>query len=52
MKSTSLSPKACSCVLVFLLLSNCMYSKAQQCHPSGRIKGKEAPPEQCNKEIK
>ncbi|XP_029127799.1 kiwellin-1-like [Cajanus cajan] len=46
----SMCTKAFSFVLLFFLLINCMYSEAQQCRPSGRIKGKKAPPGQCNKE--
>ncbi|KAI9110007.1 hypothetical protein K1719_019048 [Acacia pycnantha] len=38
-------------LLVILLASNCLdISEAQECRPSGVVKGKEAPPGQCNKE--
>ncbi|KAL2335960.1 hypothetical protein Fmac_010406 [Flemingia macrophylla] len=46
----SICTKACSCVLLFLLIANSVYSEAEQCRASGRIKGKKAPPGQCNKE--
>ncbi|KAL6126135.1 hypothetical protein ACLB2K_074186 [Fragaria x ananassa] len=37
-------------VLVILLLTIFLVSDAQQCRPSGRIRGKKPPPGQCNQE--
>ncbi|XP_050387355.1 uncharacterized protein LOC126803620 [Argentina anserina] len=37
-------------ILVILLLTIFLVSEAQQCRPSGRIRGKKPPPGQCNKE--
>ncbi|XP_004492718.1 kiwellin-1-like [Cicer arietinum] len=37
-------------LLITLILSSMYYSEAQQCRPSGRIQGKQAPPGQCNTE--
>ncbi|KAK7394787.1 hypothetical protein VNO78_15326 [Psophocarpus tetragonolobus] len=41
---------ACFILLATLILTSCFYSEAQKCQPSGRIRGKKAPPGQCNKE--
>ncbi|KAH1235088.1 putative ripening-related protein 2 [Glycine max] len=37
-------------LLATLILSSCSYSEPQKCRPSGRIRGKKAPPGQCNQE--
>ncbi|KAJ1395953.1 RlpA-like domain superfamily [Sesbania bispinosa] len=42
--------KASFLLLVILILTSCVYSEAQKCRPSGRIRGKKAPPGQCNQE--
>ncbi|XP_058737335.1 uncharacterized protein LOC131609607 [Vicia villosa] len=40
-----------SFLLMFtLILTSCISSEAQKCHPSGRIRGKKAPSGQCNQE--
>ncbi|RHN46925.1 putative reverse transcriptase zinc-binding domain-containing protein [Medicago truncatula] len=45
----SLYSKASYLLLITLILTS-MYSEAQQCRPSDRISGKEAPSAQCNQE--
>jgi len=42
--------KASFLFLVFMIITNLLHSKAQQCRPSGRIKGEKAPSGQCNQE--
>ena len=37
-------------LLAILLLTSCLDVEAQNCRPSDRIRGKKAPPEQCNQE--
>ncbi|KAL9315027.1 hypothetical protein ACSQ67_016028 [Phaseolus vulgaris] len=42
--------KATFVLLVFLFLSNCLNIGAEECHPSGRVKGGKIPSGQCNEE--
>ncbi|XP_009342497.2 putative ripening-related protein 1 [Pyrus x bretschneideri] len=37
-------------LLVILLSAICLVAEAQQCRPSGKIRGRKAPPGQCNQE--
>ncbi|CAN6588646.1 unnamed protein product [Malus baccata var. baccata] len=37
-------------LLILLLSAICLVTEAQQCRPSGRIRGRKAPPGQCNQE--
>ncbi|XP_050914408.1 kiwellin-1-like [Lathyrus oleraceus] len=37
-------------LLLTFILTTCVYSEAQNCRPSGRIEGKNAPAGQCNQE--
>ncbi|PQM33705.1 putative ripening-related protein 1 [Prunus yedoensis var. nudiflora] len=37
-------------LLVILLSTICLVAEAQQCRPSGKIRGRKAPARQCNKE--
>ncbi|AES87877.1 putative rlpA-like protein, double-psi beta-barrel [Medicago truncatula] len=46
----SFCSKASFCFLVFMIITNLLHSEAQQCRPSGRIKGEKAPSRQCNQE--
>jgi hypothetical protein len=43
-------PKASFLLFVILILIGFVYSEAQNCRPSGAIRGKKAPPGQCNQE--
>jgi hypothetical protein len=43
-------PKASFLLFVTLILTSCVHSEAQNCRPSGRIEGKNAPSGQCNQE--
>ncbi|MED6217090.1 hypothetical protein PIB30_014548 [Stylosanthes scabra] len=46
----SFCSKAPFIFLIFLVITNCLFSEAQKCRPSGRIIGKKPPPGQCNTE--
>ncbi|AES80131.1 transmembrane protein, putative [Medicago truncatula] len=46
----SLCPRVSFLLLITLVLTSFLYSEAQKCRPNGRMRGKKAPSEQCNKE--
>ncbi|KAJ1375316.1 RlpA-like domain superfamily [Sesbania bispinosa] len=46
----SFCSKASFLFVAFVVVTNCMFSEAQNCRPTGRFIGKEAPPGQCNQE--
>ncbi|PQP96038.1 hypothetical protein Pyn_30113 [Prunus yedoensis var. nudiflora] len=50
MKSSAIFPRGSTVLLVILLSTICLVTEAQQCRPSGRIRGRQPPPGQCNQE--
>ncbi|ONI23046.1 hypothetical protein PRUPE_2G166800 [Prunus persica] len=50
MKSLAIFSKGSIGLLVILLATICLVTEAQQCRPSGRIRGRKAPAGQCNQE--